>query len=124
MTAGGHAPRLQRRGLLTKLLLLSCLEETPRQQQLPGGIRVKQYVSPANCTTLNQILKHKQEMYEMGKECIDSYIERNISSEMHKAIALQVFSTAISCWNKGILEAVQYASDVTGYSAYTIRKWA
>ena len=43
---------------------------------------------------------------------------------MHKAIALQVFSTAITSWGSNLLTAAQFAADVTGVSAYTVKKWA
>ena len=59
--------------------------------------------------------------FDFGK---DNYIERNITTEMQKAIAIQLFSTATKCWGKGILEAASLAADVTGVSAFTIRKWA
>ena len=41
-----------------------------------------------------------------------------------RAFALLVFRTAIVMWGLSILEAAQGASDVTGVSAYTVRKWA
>ena len=39
---------------------------------------------------------------------------------MHKAIAIQVFSTAITSWGSNILTAAKIAADVTGVSAYTV----
>ena len=41
--------------------------------------------------------------------------------EMHKAIAIQVFSTAITSWGSNILTAAKFA---TGVSAYTVNKLA
>lgn len=81
-------------------------------------------VSDSVCNTLRQILNKHNPAFEFGKERIDNYIERNITTEMQKAIAIQLFSTATKCWGKGILEAASLAADVTGVSAFTIRKWA
>ena len=52
------------------------------------------------------------------------YIERNTSIGMLKAIAITVFSTAVSSWGMGILEVAQKAADVTGVSVNSVRKWA
>lgn len=43
---------------------------------------------------------------------------------MHKAFVIQLFSTAVKVWGMAILEAARHAADVTGVSAYTVRKWA
>ena len=63
--------------------------------------------------------------FAMGKKSIDSsYIERNTSTEMVKAIAITVFSTAVSSRGMGIIEAAQKAADVTGASVKSIHRWA
>ena len=41
---------------------------------------------------------------------------------MLKGIAIMVFSTAVSSWGMGILEAAQKAADVTGVSVHSVRK--
>ena len=74
--------------------------------------------------TLQQILLHDQSTFCNGKESIESYIEHNTGTEMLKAIAITVFSTAVSSWGMGILEAAQKAADVTGASVQSVRKWA
>ena len=51
-------------------------------------------------------------------------MERNICTEMHRAFAIQVFTAGITLWGLGIVEAASQAADVTGVSAYTVRKWA
>ena len=38
-------------------------------------------------------------------------------------MVIKVFSTAINSWDMSILQAGQYAADVTGVSVYTARKW-
>ena len=45
--------------------------------------------------TLQQIIIHDKQIFDNGFQCVDNFIERNASMEMHKAIATQVFSTAI-----------------------------
>ena len=75
--------------------------------------------------TMKQVLLHDQSTFCNGKKkSIDAYIEHNTSTEMLKAIAITVFSTAVSSWGMGILEAAQKAADVTGSSVQSIRKWA
>ena len=41
---------------------------------------------------------------------------------MLKAIAIRVFSTAVSSWGMGILEETQKAANMTGASVRSIRK--
>ena len=65
---------------------------------------------------------HDQSTFCNGKKNIDSYIERNTSTEMVKAIAITVFSTAVSSWGMGIIEAAQKAADVTGASVKSIHR--
>ena len=43
---------------------------------------------------------------------------------MLKAMAIRVFTTAVSSWGMGILEAAQKAADVKGSSLRSIREWA
>ena len=45
--------------------------------------------------TLQQIIIHDEQTFDNGFQCVDNFIERNASMKMHKAIATQVFSTAI-----------------------------
>ena len=57
--------------------------------------------SDDNDYTLKQVLMHDQSTFCNGKKSIDSYIERNTSTEMVKGIAITVFSTAVSSWGMG-----------------------
>ena len=72
--------------------------------------------------TLKRILKHDK-TFDNGFDHINTYVEQNISNEMLKSMVIKVFSTAINSWDMNILQAAQYASDVTGISVYTARKW-
>ena len=74
--------------------------------------------------TLKQILKHERTTFDMGFNGITTYVDTNVSSETHRAFTLVVFSTAIATWGLSITQAAQCAADVTGVSAYTVRKWA
>lgn len=47
-----------------------------------------------------------------------------MSHEMLKSTVIKVFSIAISSWKMNILQAAQFAADVTGVAVYTARKWA
>ena len=58
-------------------------------------------------TTLQQTLLHDKSTFCNGKKGIESYIERNTGTEMLKAMAIRAFTTAVSSWGMGILEAAQ-----------------
>lgn len=62
--------------------------------------------------------------FDFGKQKIDEYIEKNITTEMQKAFAIQLFNTATKKWGKGIMETASHTADVTGVPAYTVRIWA
>ena len=74
-------------------------------------------------TTLRQIVKHECDALQNGRKCIDTYIERNTEYEIQKLFAIQVFLTCFLTWGLGIMEAVQKAADVTGFSSWSVRKW-
>ena len=77
-----------------------------------------------SCKSLQTLIKRKKSVINVGKEKLDNYVERNVTTDMNKAFSLQVFTAGITLWGLGIIEAASRASDVTGVSAYTIRKWA
>ena len=77
-----------------------------------------------SCKSLQNLLKRKKSVINVGKEKLDNYVERNVTTDMNKAFSLQVFTAGITLWGLGIIEAASRASDVTGVSAYIIRKWA
>ena len=60
-------------------------------------------------TTLQHILLHDKSTFCNGKKGIESYTECNTGTEMLKAMAIRVFTTAVSSWGMGILEAAQKA---------------
>lgn len=66
---------------------------------------------------------HDNTTFNNGFDLINTYVEQNISHEMLKSMVIKVFSTAINSWGMSILQAAQYAEDVTGVAVYTARKW-
>ena len=74
--------------------------------------------------SLYKAYKSNSQAFVKGRECLDDYIEKNSTFEFQKAVALKVMVTAMSEWGKGIMESASMASDITGYSAWVIRKWA
>ena len=74
--------------------------------------------------TLQQVLLHNRDAFCKGKTCIDTYIERNMTFEANKGMAISIMCTAIESWGMKIMEASQMAADVVGCSAYSARKWA
>ena len=82
----------------------------------------RENVDDEPCKTLQSLSKNKS-VIDIGKQKIDKYVERNVSTEMHRALAIQVFTAGVTLWGLGIVEAASRAADVTGVSAYTVRKW-
>ena len=74
------------------------------------------------CKTLQSLLKKNKSVIDIGKQKINKYVERNVCTEMHRTLAI-FFTAGVTLWGLGILEAASQAADVTGVSAYTIRKW-
>ena len=70
------------------------------------------------------IYKHNKSLYNIGKEGIENYIQRNTEWAIQKASAIRIMTTALSVWGKSILEAAKLAADVTGFSAEVVRRWA
>ena len=40
------------------------------------------------CRTLQNLLKKNKLVIDIGKQKIDNYVERNVSTEMHRALAI------------------------------------
>ena len=75
-------------------------------------------------TSLNTVLKHGTKTFKIGLQCIQTYMTRNTTIDMQKALAIQVLCIATTSWRKGIIEASEMASEVTSYSSASIRRWA
>ena len=74
------------------------------------------------CETMQNLSRKNESVIDIGKQKIDKYVERNVSTEMHWALAIQVFTAGVTLWGLGIVEAASRAADVTETSAYTIWK--
>lgn len=74
--------------------------------------------------TLQHILMYSKQSFQKGWDAVGMHIERNSTTEQHKALAIQVFSTAVYVWKLNIIKAAQMAADVCGASAKSVRKWA
>ena len=81
----------------------------PEQAQPPGSLK--------------QVLKSRPEILRHAHDKIGGYIARNTTFKLQKAMALNVFSVAMS-EGSGILEACDLASKYSFFSAKTIRSWA
>ena len=66
-------------------------------------VKAGQQIKTPESQTLQQVLIHDKQTFDNGFQCISNFIERNASMEMHKAIAIQVLSTAIVSWGSNIL---------------------
>ena len=73
--------------------------------------------------TLTQLL-HDRAMMNSITENMLAYMQRNVSLEMQKAIAITIMVTAMAKWGCSVVEAASHAADCTDFSKERMRKWA
>ena len=73
--------------------------------------------------TVKQALKARPEILELGRQIIQTFIERNSPFHLQEAITLNIFSVAVSD-GSGIIDACNLAAKCTGFHIDAIRKWA
>ena len=73
--------------------------------------------------TLCGIVKNNPELFNSGRACISGYISKNVTTEMDKAIAINVMATAIDL-SMNIVEAAEFAGQMCGHSGQTVHRWA
>ena len=73
--------------------------------------------------TLGKILKRRPELLCEGQNVLGKYIERNTTYTIQKAMALNIFSVAVS-EGHGILSACEMAGKCTSFTPRVIRQWA
>ena len=61
------------------------------------------------CKTLQNLLKKHKSVIDIGKQRIDKYVEKNVSTEMHRALAIQAYTAGVTLWGLGIVEAASRA---------------
>ena len=88
-----HSRRTSREETLSKVA--ANLEQThePRGDASKGG-KVKAKLAknsskPGN-NTLHCIFTKQRELFDMGQECINDFVSKNVSWELQKAIAIQI----------------------------------
>ena len=69
-----------------------------------------------NDDSLLHIFKNNSTLFDKGRECVAGYIDRNITFEINKAIAINVMTSAMANLNYGIVQAAELAAHVSGYS--------
>ncbi len=75
-------------------------------------------------SSLYQIYHHNKPLYTAVRQAVETYIARNVTMTVQKAFAVQAMNNAMSVLGMNILEAAQLVSDITRFSAYSIRLWA
>ena len=89
----------------------------PRRNPKRGG-KLRQTVSvgevhePAH---LQQLVSDNELLSDVC-ESLGGYIQRNVSYEVQKGIAIHILVTAITKWDCTILEAAQHAADCCGFN--------
>ena len=77
-----------------------------------------------NDDSLLHIFKNNPTLFDKGRECVAGYIDRNITFEIKKAIAINVMTSAMANLNCGIVQAAELAAHISGYSSERAQKWA
>lgn len=72
--------------------------------------------------TLYSMFHKSRSSFDTGAGMLLSYIQRNASYEVQKAVAISIMATAMT--DHSITEAAQIASDYTQFSLAVVRKWA
>ena len=72
--------------------------------------------------TLHSVFHNSRVTFDIGAGMLMSYIQRNASYEVQKAVAISIMATAMTDHN--ITEASQISSDCTQFSPAVVRKWA
>lgn len=80
-------------------------------------------VSAVCATPLDQALKDRPEILQMGQHAIHSYIERNSPFHVQKATAMNIFSISVSEGGR-IMDACNLAAKYTGFNPAVVRRWA
>ena len=68
-----------------------------------------------NDDSLLHIFKNNPTSFDKGRECVAGYTDRNIT--LKKAIAINVMTSAMANLNYSIVQAVELAANVSGYSS-------
>ena len=72
--------------------------------------------------TMSAIIK--DDRFPYVSEALSLFLERNFSPDVHKALAIHIFSQAILQHDMGIMEASKLSTSTTGFSDQVIRRWA
>ena len=75
-------------------------------------------------STLYSIFKNSREAFDLGAGMLLSYIQKNASYEVQKAVAVSLMATAMTTFGQDITNAARVASEYTQFSEQTVRKWA
>ena len=89
-----------------------------------GKLRQGQTVSVAEHESVHlHKLVHDKSLLGTVHSSLAGFIQRNVSFEVQKAIAINMMVTALLEWNCTILQAAQHAADCCGFNPATVRLW-
>ena len=69
-----------------------------------------------NDDSLFHIFRNNPILFNRGRECIQGYINRNITFEIKKAIAISVMTSLMAIKKYSIMEVAGLAAQICGYS--------
>ena len=98
--------------------------QSQSQSSAPRGDPVQGGKLRQSCTVLHEPSSLLQNMDgdNIGDK-LAGYVQRNVSFEIQKALAINIVAIAISKWQCGIMEATKRAGDCCGFNAETVRRW-
>ena len=78
----------------------------------------------AEIKTLRSVFNNNRSAFDTGAGMLISYLQRNASYEVQKAVAISIMATAMAKWDHSITSAAQIAAECTQFSQVTVRRWA
>lgn len=101
--------------------------QKPRKGSVRGaGLRrnlvVSDEVAHKEHLTVTKLLHYYPDIDNHGDRLIEEYLERNMSQEHHRAIAIRTFNVARRQWGCNLKEAYSLAADISGVSLRTTER--
>ena len=99
-------------------------EEETEEEQIEEEQTDEEGTETDNLTTLFSVFKRSRAAFDAGASKLMSYIHKNASYEVQKAVTISLMVTAMTTWGYNITNASRLASEYSKFSQETIRRWA
>ena len=125
VTNTGHLDRMSALKAKRALKSQNSVQAARGNPARGGKLRQGQTVSVAEHESVHLLkLVHDRSLLGTVYSSLAGFIQRNVSFEVQKAIAINMMITALLEWNCTILQAAQHAANCCGFKPATVRLWA